>query len=120
MGPDLDPKDRIARNEAVFREVNERVQALEQSMSLRDIVDDPVELVEFFCECGDLACMAKIPLRQREYEEVRAHPARFFVAAGHQIPAVERVVSTTDRFLVVEKLGDEAAIAEITDPRAPE
>ena len=116
----MDPQDRIARNEAVFREVNERVQALEDSTSLRDIVDDQIELIEFFCECGDLACMVKIPLRKREYEEVRAHPTRFFVAAGHEIPTVERIVSTTDRFLVVEKLATQSAIAELTDPRAPQ
>jgi len=111
-------RDQLARNEAVFREVNERVKAVDVTLSLGAIVDDPIDLIEFFCECGDIGCMMKISLTRAEYEELRSHPARFAVALSHEIPSVERIVATTDRFTVVQKSAGEDAIARAPDPRS--
>ena len=52
-----------------------------------------------------------------EYERVRTAPTHFIIKEGHELEDVERVVTRTDRFVVVQKKEGEAAIARETDPR---
>jgi hypothetical protein len=59
-----------------------------------------------------------IELPVREYERVRADPHRFLLAPEHDIPEAEKVVETYEGYLVVEKRGDAARVAEETDPRS--
>ena len=103
--------ERIARNEATFRRINEDIGRG------RDTEDDATR-VGFVCECGLESCSRLIELTPAEYERVRAHPRRFAVVKGHELPEVERVVERTDRYAVVEKLPAAAEIAEDTDPRS--
>ena len=103
-------KERLARNETLFREVNERVEELSGGTAL--------ELVEFVCECGDADCIQTIPLTRAEYEQLRADPVIFAVVPGHEILEVEDVVSEGDRFYVVRKHAEEQAIARATNPRS--
>jgi hypothetical protein len=107
----LDPREaRIARNESLFREVNERV---------KEISDDASgDRIEFLCECGADDCAASISLSAEEYEQLRSDPLLFGVKPGHGIPDVEHVVAEDERFQVVRKFEDEARIARATDPRA--
>jgi hypothetical protein len=105
--------DRIARNEALVRAVNERVAQVNQVNG-----DVGSEFVEFLCECGDADCVEAVPLTLDEYESVRASATRFVLRPGHDAPDVERVVAESDRFIVAEKHSGEAQIAKATDPRA--
>jgi hypothetical protein len=105
-----DRADRLARNEAMFRSVNERVEEVVQP--------GPTEPIDFLCECGDAECVEKISLTRAEYESVRTDGAQFVVVAGHEIPAIESVVRRADRFLVVRKHPGEAEIALEADPRS--
>ncbi len=101
-------EERVGKNEALFREVNERIREITTWDSG----------VEFLCECGDAECTQPIVMTVEEYETVRSHGTRFLVVAGHEAPDVERVVEETDRFAVIEKLpGQPARIAVETDPR---
>ena len=100
-------KDRIARNEAIFREVNERV---------ADVTDSDSHTTNFLCECGNLDCVEEITLTNSEFVRVRSSPATFAVVPGHALEDVETIIEETDRFQVVEKHPREAAIAEATDP----
>ena len=102
-------KHQIARNEALFREVNERVQEVSDSRATLT--------TDFLCECGDAACTETIPMRDEEYEQVRADPLLFAVVPGHEVLDVEEVVAENQRFNVVRKHIAEAVIAEKTDPR---
>ncbi|MDQ6816420.1 MAG: hypothetical protein M3018_03300 [Actinomycetota bacterium] len=106
-------KKRIAKNEASFREINERL-----SQGLRQVPHNP-ELLEFICECGHRTCEQHVQLSQREYEQVRLDSRRFAVVPGHVIPDTERVVSSSDRFDVVEKLGAAIDLADAADSRTP-
>lgn len=103
----MEPPDRrLARNEALFREVNETVQTLELAHG------DDSGLHDFFCECSDMECTIRLKLSHSEYETARSEGTRFIVACGHQRLDVERIVLEHDRFLLVEKTdggGDEAA-----------
>ena len=110
-------EDRIARNEVLHREVNERMRQIEEGLSARGVVE-PREFDEYFCECGLDGCTEKIHLSAEEYEHVRSSPIRFAVVPDHVIPDVERVVGDHDRFVTVEKPVGEQAIARQTDPRS--
>jgi hypothetical protein len=102
-------KYQIARNEALFREVNERVQEVSE--------DRATLTTDFVCECGDATCTKTIPLRDEEYEHVRADPLLFAIVPGHEILDVEELVAENERFSVVRKHVAEAVIAQTTDPR---
>ena len=100
-------KDRFARNEAIFREVNERV---------ADVGDSEAGMTNFLCECGNLDCVEEIYLTEEEYVRLRGNPATFAVVPGHVLEDVETVIEETNRFHVVKKHPRESAIAEATDP----
>jgi hypothetical protein len=103
-------KHQIARNEALFREVNERVQEVSGGRA--------TEMTEFLCECGDSGCTERIALRNEEYEQVRADPLLFAIVPGHEIAEVEELVARDERFDVVRKHAGEGVIARETDPRS--
>jgi hypothetical protein len=103
--------DRIARNEATYRQVNEAIESGRAGAA----GDEPRP---FMCECGLLECNELVELTAAEYEAVRSNGRRFFMVEGHEIPDVEHVVERHDRYVVAEKENHEAQIAEDTDPRS--
>lgn len=106
-----DRQARIAKNEAIVREINE---GIERSIASRSPDSD----ARMMCECGNLDCELLIAITVSEYEQVRQNARRFVVVKDHVIPDVERVVAETDRFDVVEKReGTSAEVAEASDPR---
>jgi hypothetical protein len=111
MAPDDDLQVRTARNEAIFRDVNEALRAGHWP-------GDEDAPITFRCECGELGCSRMIDLTAREYERIRANPRRFFVARDHHIPEAESVVERHDSHLVVQKQAQAGRIAEATDPRS--
>jgi hypothetical protein len=106
-----DRGERIARNEAAYRDVNEAIRA-----GLRGRTPDGPRA--FVCECGLLECNELVELTVAEYEEVRAQPTHFFMVAGHELPDVEHVVERHERYIVAEKVAEGAVIADETDPRS--
>jgi hypothetical protein len=109
---------RLAKNEAVFREVNERISEISQELAPG--ADHP-ELVDgLICECSDPECLERIgPLMIREYEGIREDPTRFIIAAGHQAADVERVVDRQPTYWTVEKHeGPPSDVARERDPRS--
>ena len=101
-------RERAARNESLFREVNERIEDLAGNASFS----------LFICECMNQNCDEAVSVTHEEYEHVRSGPNRFIVLRGHEIPEVDAVVETCDRYLVVEKRGTGRRVAEELDPRA--
>ena len=95
---------RAAKNEALFRSVNDRILELGESFPKGD-------LIEIVCECSDQNCLVKLEATAEEYRSVRADPTWFIAVAGHVDPAIERVVEDRGRYLVVEKLGIAGAVA---------
>lgn len=109
-------EERLGANEALFREVNERVAEVAGDF----IATEPDESrFDFSCECGVRDCAEQIALSLSEYEAVRADATRFVVVPGHDLPEIERVVERHPTHLVVEKRDPDAEeIARETDPRA--
>ena len=102
-------KERLAINEALFRNVNEGIRAGRPGTGAA---------VAIRCECGALGCNRMLEIDAALYESVRANPRRFVLLDGHEIPAVERVVERHEGFEIVEKVGESGEIAEATDPRS--
>jgi hypothetical protein len=104
---------RAARNQALFREINERIEGLNSDFST--ITPDAGNWV---CECANEACLGLVQMSVAEYEAVRAAPNRFFVMPddGHVLPQVERIVERTERYWVVEKVGAAETVAKQADP----
>jgi hypothetical protein len=90
---------RATENERAFRAMNERIEELEAGWRS----DEPLA---FVCECSDVGCTTAVYLTLDEYRLVRAKPLQFFVVPDHVDLDVERVVRTTDRYSVVEKLAE--------------
>ena len=100
-----------AKNEELFRNVNERIESLSQTVAPSD------QTMQYLCECDRPDCYERVKASRKEYESVRADATHFIVLAGHQDPDLERVIFSNDRFLVVEKQGAPARDAVETDPR---
>jgi hypothetical protein len=101
-----------AKKEALFRKVNEQIETVNTNLP----ADDPA--MEVLCECDASDCREPVNITRAEYESIRAVPTHFVVLPGHEDGDVERVVSTNERFVVVEKTGEAGRQAEATDPRA--
>jgi hypothetical protein len=102
--------ERATRAQMVFREVNERISELTESL-----LDPDIKL--FVCECSDEDCADALEVTADEYEAVRRDGARFLVLPGHELAEVEKVVAATDRYRVVEKVGEAGVLATRSDPR---
>lgn len=96
----MDPhEERAAKNEALLREVNERIE--EVGKHLQVLPDD--EQLDFRCECGRPECEDLISISVREYQHVRADNDRFAVVPGHENDEIERVVERRERYVIVDK-----------------
>ena len=104
-------EERIAKNESLFRDVNERIEEAAQRTVTLDAE------VDFVCECPSLACTEGITLRLDEYRWVRSEPTRFVLVAGHEQADVERVVARRNGYVIVDKTGDAGEEAAEQDPR---
>jgi hypothetical protein len=100
------PEKRLAVNEALFRETNERV---EERVRLFVGAEERFGLL---CECAALECKERITLSRDEYGRVRSDPAQFVVKPGHTVDELEDVLLRNDRFEIVRKRGVAAEVAE--------
>jgi hypothetical protein len=108
-------EERFAGNEALFREVNERVVELASHY----VVTETDSAVDFTCECGRAECSETMMMTIVEYEAIRARATHFGVVPHHEQPEIETVIERHPRHFVVEKLEQDAQeVARETDPRA--
>jgi hypothetical protein len=108
-------EERLAKNEVVFRDVNERIEemAAGQVQTLRDQRE-----LGFLCECSNADCTLRLRLGLADYEQARSDPAQFLVALGHELPEIEEVVFVGEGYQVVRKHGAAAVIAKQSNPRS--
>jgi hypothetical protein len=107
----IDPRERgVIRNEALFRQVNERIEDVSEDVPRS-------EFIGFLCECGEAACVEQIELTREEYEQIRSVPDHFAIKPGHEHPDFERVLNKGERYAVIDKVGQAEDVAERTDPR---
>ena len=107
-----DREVRAARNQALFRSVNEKLR------DLNDAFADVSETYAIACECANTTCVETVEIPMQDYLEVRAHPNRFVVLTAHIIPDVESVVAGTDGYVIVEKNVDVQAAVQSEERQA--
>ena len=116
-------KDRLeqqSRNEALLREVNERIAEVDKSAEENNFAQEET-LFEFLCECGSSEgeaglCEERVLMTINEYDQVRSQDDRFVVAPGHESDWLECVAARTERFVIVDKRPEaEPFVAD--DPR---
>lgn len=100
--------EKIARNNAAFREANEDIDAVAAVYEFGDGAAIP-----FICECSDERCMQIIRLSVDEYRRARSNDRWFVHAPGHEeeVPGAVRLVEQTDRYALVEKIGRAGEVA---------
>lgn len=101
-----DRNERIARNEASFRELNDRLDSDVHRGSTEP------EFAGFVCECGDEDCDTTIRVALDSYAEVREDDKLFMVVPGHEVPEAEDVVDEREGYVVVRKHDDVEEIVE--------
>jgi hypothetical protein len=112
--PEFEPTtaERIARNDAIFREANERIREAAEEHGAWG------EYLPVICECADPACREILRVLPEEYAAVRENPAWFLNATGHQVVAGRHVevVRRGGGHVVVEKVGRAGEVArELAD-----
>ena len=95
---------RVGVNEALFREVNDRIDELQVDLG-------QARMFEIVCECSDAACVERFTIGADAYTELRKDVHTFAVVPGHEDTEVERVVENHDAYYVVEKTDPDAAKA---------
>lgn len=105
-------EERIAQNDATFRDANERINAAVGAYGMDT-------LVPFLCECADPNCVEIVRLELDQYEEIRADSRHFLNVHGHQAAAqgAAVVVAERDGYVIVEKIGYAGDVVEGLDER---
>jgi hypothetical protein len=103
---------RAAKNQSLFRDVNERIEEVSKGFGRS------MKMIDFVCECGGADCSEAVEMTYGEYESIRRIPTHFAIRAGHEITEVEQVMAGNARYIVVSKLGAAAQTAIQLDPRA--
>lgn len=106
----MDFAERAARNEEVFRDVNERI---EEGAAQHHVEGK----LPFHCECSRASCLETIEISSGRYAAIMAGRYRFVVLPGHEEPRIERVVETTSEYVVVEKIGEARAQIDRDHPQ---
>jgi hypothetical protein len=96
---------RAARNQSLFRSLNEKVNEINEGFQV--VLED----ADYVCECAKDDCLERVRLTADEYTAIRRVPTHFFVKRDHVFPEVERIVDERDGFVVVEKFGEAGAEA---------
>ena len=99
-------EERLATNEAYFREINRRVEE-----RVEDIAGDAAAF-NILCECARLECTERISVSPAEYEAAHANPRQFMVVVGHADHSLEDTVASTRNYDLVVKRGEAGAVAE--------
>jgi hypothetical protein len=101
---------RLAENEILFREINDRIK------QAADTHGPDAHVYEFLCECSNRDCTLLIPMTVGEYRRLRAESTHFATAPDHHLPEIEVVVMRSENYWIVEKQGEAGELAEEQQP----
>src|SRR5947207_15942565 len=96
---------RIARNEAVAREINEGIEDARPA--------NPEDYLRMVCECGRPHCSSVSAISIRAYEAVREDSRMLVVGHAHFSHECDCTVATIEQFVFLcKREGSRVAIAE--------
>lgn len=103
--------EKLARTEALFREVNERIAETAERFDADE--------TKFVCECADQTCTTRVEATLEEYERVREDGSTFLLFPGHEDERIEAVVEVDGERAVVQKRHPKVRpLVVALDPRA--
>jgi hypothetical protein len=88
-------ESRYAKNQALFREVNDRIATLTGNWWAG-------QRLLIICECANTGCAAQVDVPLSEYQRVRQRPDWFLIKPGHVAPEVEQVIEQHAGYDVIE------------------
>jgi hypothetical protein len=108
--------ERVALNQSRFRQANEQLEQRADELVPED------GAIPCLCECPDPTCTELTRLLREQYESVRSRGEWFLVVEGHETCQVEgveiaEVVERFPTYVLMEKVGEAAAVARELDPR---
>ncbi len=105
-------EERISRNEAVFRQVNEQIEEVNRAFAML------TQTMEVVCECSDVTCTERFLMTIPAYERLRADSGTFVVRPGHELADVEAVIEERAGYSIVKKrAGTPERVARESYPR---
>jgi hypothetical protein len=87
---------RKARNQELFRQVNDTIADL-------DLLRGDDDVLALICECIKLGCTESVDVPVSVYATLRNERTTFLVRRGHEDPEHEAVVADHGSFLVVRE-----------------
>jgi hypothetical protein len=104
-----DWREREARNQSVFRELNEWTR--DENETASGSIGT--------CASAETGCTCSVSLTGHEYETVRTSPTMFAIAINHENPESDHVVSENRVFAAIETcFGEARLIALAANPRS--
>jgi len=100
--------EKIARNNALFRQANEAIAHAATQHGL-----DQTQPTPFICECSDSTCTKIIRLSLDDYRRVRDNPRWFVHAPDHEVDVTGAVelLEEHETYAVVAKVGHAGRVA---------
>jgi hypothetical protein len=86
---------RQAKNQALFRSVNDRIAELSERFN-----DD--QDLQLICECATEGCTERLEVPLHEYARVRRCPDWFLITPGHIFSDAEHVIEHHDGYDIVK------------------
>lgn len=98
--------ERIARNDAIFRDANEDIAAVAEEQYAEG-------RLPFVCECAEPTCREIVRLTLDDYREIRSDPRVFVNAVGHEETSMGsgEVIADRDGHVVIRKVGRAGEVA---------
>ena len=91
----MDSHERLIENQRTVRGANERLNEL---VHLTD-----GHLVPYICECARIECLGRVVASVSEFVLIHEDRTRYFILPGHSRVDGEKILSTNDRYEIVEK-----------------
>jgi hypothetical protein len=123
---DTPSERRLAENEVLFRELNEKVLAGVSETNRLAIEDNQPEFtitvpsaedaLQFFCECADEKCTQRVVLSFQEYQNIHKIRDQFVIVPGHQVGSIENVISEQPGYLIVKKKSEPPETSDKLNP----
>jgi hypothetical protein len=90
-------RERRARNQLLFRAVNEQI------VNLTERFQAELSDLDLVCECADPSCTGTIRLGLEDFGRIDQVQEAFLVLRGHEDLQVEDVVDSRDGYVIVRK-----------------
>jgi len=99
MEEDPERAARAARNELLFRAVNEQI------IQITERFHAQLSDLDIVCECTDQTCVGTLRVAAEEFGRIERGDGTFLIIPGHEDAGVEEILERNGGYFVVRKRG---------------